>query len=170
MFLDRDGVLNNPVVRNGKPYPPQTLDALEIMPGAPQAVADLKQAGFVTVIVTNQPDVAKGKQTRDVVDAINARVMAETGVEHLYVCWCIEGDDCDCYKPKPGMLLDAAHDLGLDLACSYMVGDRWRDVGAGQNAGCKTLFIDWGYDEELAFEPDVIVDDIAEAAQYIVNQ
>jgi D-glycero-D-manno-heptose 1,7-bisphosphate phosphatase len=168
VFLDRDGVLNNSVVRDGKPYPPQTLNELEMMPGARKAVFDLQQAGFVTVIVTNQPDAAKGKQTRDVVNAINAHVMSETGVEHLYVCWCVEGDDCNCYKPKPGMLLDAARDHGLDLSRSYMVGDRWRDIGAGINAGCKTLFIDWGYDEKRAFDPDVIVDDIVQAAQYIL--
>lgn len=170
VFLDRDGVLNNSVVRGGKPYPPQTLDELEVMPGAAQAVSQLKAAGFVTVIVTNQPDVAKGKQTRELVDAINHRVMSETGVDYLYVCWCVEGDDCDCYKPKPGMLIDAARDHGLDLAQSYMVGDRWRDVGAGQNAGCKTLFIEWGYDEKLSFQPDIVVDDVAEAAQYIMTQ
>ena len=169
VFLDRDGVLNRSIVRDGKPYPPQTLDALELMPGAVDAVQQLKQAGFVTVIVTNQPDVAKGKQTRDVVDAINTHVMTETGVDHLYVCWCIEGDDCDCYKPKPGMLLDAARDHGLDLSRSFMVGDRWRDVGAGINAGCRTLFIDWGYDERLTFTPNAVVDDIAEAAQYILS-
>jgi D-glycero-D-manno-heptose 1,7-bisphosphate phosphatase len=169
VFLDRDGVLNNSVVRDGKPYPPQNLDELEVMPGAAQAVSQLKAAGFVTVIVTNQPDVAKGKQTREMVDAINHHVMAETGVDHLYVCWCVEGDDCDCYKPKPGMLLAAARDHGLDLSRSYMVGDRWRDVGAGQNAGCKTLFIDWGYDEPLSDVPDAIVAGISEVPALVLS-
>lgn len=169
VFLDRDGVLNRSIVRDGKPYPPQTLDDLEIMPGAADAVATLKQAGFVTVIVTNQPDVAKGTQAKDIVDAINERVMAETGVDHLYVCWCIEGDDCNCYKPKPGMLIDAARDHSVDLSRSFMVGDRWRDVGAGQKAGCTTLFIDWRYEEKLSYKPDVIVDDLVEAAQYILQ-
>lgn len=167
VFLDRDGVLNRSVVRDGKPYPPQTLDELEVMPGAADAVRQLKQAGFVTVIVTNQPDVAKGTQTRDVVDAINARVMTETGVEHLYVCWCVEGDDCDCYKPKPGMLLEAAKALGLDLSMSFMVGDRWRDVGAGVNAGCRTIFINYDYSESMQHEPDREVDAIADVPAVI---
>ena len=139
------------------------------MPGAAEAVQQLKQAGFVTVIVTNQPDVAKGTQTRDVVDAINTHVMTETGVDHLYVCWCIEGDDCDCYKPKPGMLMDAARDHGLDLARSFMVGDRWRDVGAGINAGCTSVLVNCNYAEPMCYDPTHTVEDISGAVRCILD-
>lgn len=170
VFLDRDGVLNRAVVRDGRPYPPQDLGSVEILPGVPEAIRKLKAAGFVTVMVTNQPDVAKGTQRREVVDAINSFVAETLGIEDVRVCWCIEGDDCDCYKPKPAMILEAAAELSLDLSKSYMVGDRWRDVGAGINAGCMTIFIDYKYDETGPFVPDWTVGSLAEAADIIINR
>ncbi|MDA8637332.1 HAD-IIIA family hydrolase [Rhodospirillales bacterium] len=169
VFLDRDGVLNSAVVREGKPYPPQNLADVEITRNAQESVQRIRDAGFVTVIVTNQPDVAKGIQTRDVVDAINNHVMQETGVEHLRVCWCLEGGECDCYKPKPGMLVDAARELHLDLSQSFMVGDRWRDVGAGINAGCTTVLIERGYQEQRPFTPDFQCSNLSEATDYILK-
>lgn len=169
VFLDRDGVLNRSVVRGGRPYPPDSLEETEIMPGAPDAVGRLKGAGYVTVMVTNQPDVAKGKQTRDVVEAINGFVSRATGLDAVKVCWCLETEECDCYKPRPGMLLEAAEELSLDLSASYMIGDRWRDVGAGVNAGCRTIFIDLGYDESGPFQPDAVVASVGEAADLILE-
>lgn len=169
VFLDRDGVLNEAVVRNGKPYPPDDLRSTVVYPEAAPNISRLRRAGFVTVVVTNQPDVAKGIQSKEVVDAINAYVSQQTGVDALRVCWCLEGDDCDCYKPKPGMLLKAAGEMNLDLAKSFMVGDRWRDIGAGSNAGCKTVFVDRGYGEELSIVPDVIVRSLSEAVDSILN-
>ena len=169
MFLDRDGVLNEAVVRNGKPFPPDSLASTTIYTDAAPSVARLRHAGFLTVVVTNQPDVAKGVQSKDAVEAINAYVSELTGVDALKVCWCLEGDDCDCYKPKPGMLLNAAEEMNIELAKSYMIGDRWRDVGAGANAGCRTIFIDRGYTEELSIIPDVTVTTLSEAVDSILN-
>ncbi len=168
VFLDRDGVLNRAVVRDGKPYPPALLADVEIMPGAPEAVARLKGAGFLTVMVTNQPDPAKGLQRRSVAEAINDYVARTVGVDVVKVCWCLEGDGCDCYKPKPGMLLEAASEYGIDLAASYMIGDRWRDVGAGKNAGCRTIFIDHGYDERRPCVADWVVADLAAADKVVL--
>ena len=168
VFIDRDGVLNRAVVRGGKPYPPALLADVEIMPGAPEAVARLKGAGFLTVMVTNQPDPAKGLQRRSVAEAINDYVARTVDIDVVKVCWCLEGDDCDCYKPKPGMLLEAASEYGIDLAASYIIGDRWRDVGAGKNAGCRTILIDCGYDEAAAVSPDSTAQSIVEGAYMVL--
>jgi D-glycero-D-manno-heptose 1,7-bisphosphate phosphatase len=147
VFLDRDGVINAAVVRDGKPYPPASVEAVEILPGVADALAALKRAGYMLVVVTNQPDVARGTQTRAAVDAIHARLRAELPLDAVYVCPHDDADACHCRKPKPGLLLDAARDLDIDLAHSYMVGDRWRDIDAGIAAGCTTIWIDRGYAE-----------------------
>ena len=165
VFLDRDGTINRAFVRGGKPYPPPTLEAFEYLPGAVDAICALKGAGFAIIVVTNQPDVARGRQSRAAVDAMHQRLLAETSVDQVYACFEEDSPACHCYKPKPGMLLDAARDHGLDLAGSFMVGDRWRDVGAGINAGCKTVFIDHGYAEPMDLKPDLVVASLAAAVE-----
>jgi D-glycero-D-manno-heptose 1,7-bisphosphate phosphatase len=168
VFLDRDGVLNRAFVRAGKPYPPATLEEFELLPGVEAAARRLKGEGFALVVATNQPDVAKGLQRREVVDAMHDRLRRALPLDAIKVCWCVEGPGCGCYKPEPGLLLDAAGELGLDLARSFMVGDRWRDVGAGRRAGCFTILIDRGYDEPLTETPDAVCADLAEAADVIL--
>lgn len=168
VFLDRDGVLNRALVRGGKPYPPQTLQEFEILPEVESATRRLKEEGFALVVATNQPDVAKGTQRREVIEAMHERLRERLPLDAVKVCWCEEAPGCACYKPKPGMLLEAAAELGLDLARSFMVGDRWRDVGAGRKAGCFTIFIDRGYDEKLIEAPDAVCRDLAEAVGVIL--
>ncbi len=174
VFLDRDGVLNRAVVRAGKPYPPAGLADFELLPGVEDAAAALRAAGFLLVVVTNQPDVTTGVQRREVVEAMHARLRAAGLCDDIRVCYHTDADGCACRKPRPGMLLDAARDLGIDLARSYMVGDRWRDVGAGRAAGCRTCFIDYGYAETPAglrdCPPDAVVDSLAEAARRILRE
>lgn len=170
VFLDRDGVINRAVVRDGKPYPPQTVEALEILPGVADALASLREAGFRLVVVTNQPDVARGTQSREVIEAMHARLMAELPLDECRVCLHDSGDGCRCRKPRPGMLEDAAREAGIDLTASYMVGDRWRDVDAGRAAGCTTIFINYGYDERQPERPDQTVSTLAEAAAWILRR
>ena len=169
VFLDRDGVLNECRVVDGKPYPPESIDSFRILPGAAEACAKLKQAGFALVVVTNQPDVGRGTQTMDAVEAMHDILRANLPLDAVYVCTHGSDSECDCRKPKPGMLIRAADDLGIDLASSFMVGDRWRDVDCGYAAGCQTVFIDYGYDERLRREPNAIVVDIAQAAEYVLG-
>lgn len=168
VFLDRDGVLNRAVVRDGKPFPPQTLDDFEILEGIEGALHRLKGAGFVLVVATNQPDVAKGTQRREIVEAMHDRLRATLPIDAIKVCWCLEGPQCDCYKPKPGLLLEAARELDIDLPRSFMVGDRWRDVGAGAAAGCFTIFLDRGYAEPLVARPDSTCRSLEEATGVIL--
>jgi D-glycero-D-manno-heptose 1,7-bisphosphate phosphatase len=170
VFLDRDGVINKALVRGGKPYPPDSLEDLEILPGVAEALARLRAAGFINVIVTNQPDVATGKQRRETVEAMHAYLLSRLPVDAIKVCYHIDADYCACRKPKPGMLLEAAAELGIDLAASFMVGDRWRDVAAGQAADCECFFLDCGYGEQRPEKPFVAVKSLAEAAGFIVNK
>lgn len=147
VFVDRDGVLNAAVVENGRPHPPPSAAELELLPGVRERIAELKGLGFLVVCVTNQPDVARGTATQAAVDAINERVRAQMQLDELLVCCHDDGDRCDCRKPRPGLLLQAAARLGIDLGGSYMVGDRWKDIACGTAAGCATVFVDYGYDE-----------------------
>jgi transaldolase len=170
VFLDRDGVLNRTVLRDGRPEPPWSLDELEIIPDVPAALARLKAAGFRLVMVTNQPDVSRGRQTRAGVEAVNAALQARLPLDEIRVCYHDDAQACACRKPAPGMLLDAARDAGLDLAACFMIGDRWRDVAAGQRAGCPSLFIDYGYAEPRPAGPYTTVRSLTEAVNHILGE
>jgi D-glycero-D-manno-heptose 1,7-bisphosphate phosphatase len=170
VFLDRDGVLNRAEVRDGRPYPPSTPDAVEVLDGVVDACRVLRDDGWLLVVVTNQPDIARGATTSADVAAINSAVVADLAVTEVVVCPHDDADACTCRKPLPGMLVDAAHRLGVDLASSVMVGDRWRDIEAGERAGTTTVFIDHGYDERRPDHPDHVVASLAEAATIIVRE
>jgi len=170
VFLDRDGVINRPLIRDGKPYPPVTLDEFEILPGVPDACELLKKLGFLLVIATNQPDVGRGTLSREAVETIHARLSKQLPIDAIFTCFHAGeayGQICDCRKPRPGMLLQAAAELQIDLAKSFMIGDRWRDVDCGFNAGSKTIFIDWGYQETLKRQPAYRVGNLLEATELI---
>jgi D-glycero-D-manno-heptose 1,7-bisphosphate phosphatase len=168
VFLDRDGVVNRAVVRDGKPYPPDSLAELEILPGVPDALERLRAAGFLNVIVTNQPDVATGTQRREVVEAMHARLLATLAIDAVKVCYHVAADNCACRKPKPGMLQEAAAELGIDLTASFLVGDRWRDIGAAHAAGCKAYFVERDYKEKWPDKPYVAVKSLSEAVRLIL--
>lgn len=166
-FLDRDGVLNQAIVRDGRPYAPHHLEDFLILPEAAEAVRRLKAAGYVVIVATNQKDVGEGLMARETLDAMHARLRQVVPVDDIRVCTCV--DECPCYKPKPGMLLEAALDWNIDLSASVMIGDRWRDIGAGHNAGCRTIFIDRGYAEALRHTPDMVASDLADAVDKLLD-
>jgi transaldolase len=167
VFLDRDGVINRAVVRKGRPFAPASLDELEILPGVPEALDRLKRAGLPIIVVTNQPDVARGKQRLEVVEAINAKLKAQLPIDEIRVCYHDDVDNCDCRKPKPGLLTRPPL---YDLPRSVMVGDRWRDIDAGKNAGIgMTVLVDYQYDEALRSEPDVRVESLDDAVPKILT-
>jgi D-glycero-D-manno-heptose 1,7-bisphosphate phosphatase len=169
VFLDRDGVINRAVVQNGKPFPPRSVAEVEVLPDAKDALLRLRDAGYVLIVVTNQPDVARGTQTQNQVEAINARLAAELAIDEFMVCYHDDAEGCACRKPNPGGLLEAAERHQVDLNRSYIVGDRWRDVEAGQRAGCTPFFIDYGYSEREPQQPFLRVRSLAEAAEQIVT-
>lgn len=169
VFLDRDGVLNETAVRGGRPHPPSSVRDLRVLPGVPETCTRLRRAGFLLVVVTNQPDITRGNTDPRTVNAINASLRRQVPLDALYLCPHDDADGCACRKPRPGLLVQAASDLDLDLARSYMVGDRWRDIEAGQSAGCRTIFVDRGYDEKKPVAPDAVVASLPDAETWITN-
>jgi D-glycero-D-manno-heptose 1,7-bisphosphate phosphatase len=171
VFLDRDGVINRALVRDGKPYPPSSQAEFEILPGVAEACAKLKQAGFLLVVATNQPDVGRGTVSQELVESLHEHMRRTLPLDRVEVCYHPGKSDseCDCRKPKPGMLLQAARELNIDLQRSFMVGDRWRDIDCGHAAGCTTILVDYNYDEPLRQRPDHRVKSLAESADVILG-
>ncbi len=171
VFLDRDGVINYSVVRDGKPYPPDTLEDFRFYEDVEESLTKLKSLGYLLIIVTNQPDVATGKQTRETVETMHQIITLKLPIDLIKVCYEIDSPECRCYKPKPGMLLEAANEMNIDLAQSYMIGDRWRDIGAGKNAGCKgSILIERDYTEKNPYIADFICKSLLESSNFIVMQ
>jgi D-glycero-D-manno-heptose 1,7-bisphosphate phosphatase len=171
VFLDRDGVINRALVRQGKPYPASSLEEFEILPGVAEACVKLKAAGFLLVVATNQPDVGRGTLARDAVEAIHGFMQKRLSLDRVEVCYHAgKGEsECECRKPRPGMLLRAAKELRIDLKKSWMVGDRWRDIDCGHAVGCRTILIDRGYAEALRQMPDYRTASLPQAAQIILD-
>jgi D-glycero-D-manno-heptose 1,7-bisphosphate phosphatase len=172
VFLDRDGTLNAAVVRAGNPYPPASVNEFVLLPGVTEGCARLKAAGYVLVVATNQPDVGRGMQSQAAVEAIHAMLVELLPIDRVEVSYDSGREDppSPFRKPAPGMLWRAAKELGIDLTRSWMVGDRWRDIDCGKNAGCRTVFIDGGYAEKLQSPPDFTVRSFADAATIILAQ
>jgi D-glycero-D-manno-heptose 1,7-bisphosphate phosphatase len=170
IFLDRDGVLNRAIVVQGRPHPPATLAEFEVLPGVVEACAELRRAGFLLIVVTNQPDVARGIQRWEVVEAMNAALLADVPLDDIRVCYHDDQDQCVCRKPLPGLLVQAAREWQIDLSASYMVGDRWKDIETGRKAGCRTILIDCNYREPMLSAPDHHVRSLAEAPHWILSQ
>ncbi len=170
VFLDRDGIINRALVRDGKPYPPARLNDLEILPGSITSLSRLADFGYVLIGVTNQPDVSRGTQSREMVESFNALIQSRLPVREIFVCYHDNVDNCDCRKPKPGLILQATDKYGLDLSSSWMVGDRWKDIAAGQAVGLKTIFVDYHYAETYeGTSADFTVEDTVHLADIILK-
>ena len=168
IFLDRDGVLNDAIIRDGKPYPPETLSELTIPDGVQTALNALKSLGFLLIGATNQPDVARGITSRRTVEAINEKLIKTLNLNEIRVCYHDDSDRCACRKPFPGLLLEAAHAHDIDLTASFMIGDRWKDIEAGIEAGCKTIWIRCDYNEKKPpRSPNFIATSLLLAADWI---
>lgn len=147
VFLDRDGILNRAIVRDGKPHPPSRLNDLKILPGSITSLLQLSGLGYILIGVTNQPDVARGTRSRELIESLNAIIQTRLPIREIFVCYHDDSDNCNCRKPKPGLILQAVDKYDLDLSHSWMVGDRWKDIAAGQAVGLKTIFVDYQYAE-----------------------
>jgi len=170
VFLDRDGVLNHTEVRDGKPHAPTRFEDFDILPGTLEALSALKKIGFTLAVVTNQPDVGNGKVEKKIVEQMNTELLSKLPIDIVKICYHAQTDGCDCRKPKPGMIVEAAADLHADVSNSYMIGDRWSDISAGKAAGCTTVFIDNNYAEKIVDQPDVIVSSLTAAVDTIISQ
>ena len=170
VFLDRDGVINKAHMVDGKPYPPRNLDELELIPGVDHAILQLRDHDYFCIVITNQPDVARGKTSRETVESINQFLIQNLAIHEIISCYHDDHENCGCRKPKPGSLLKAALKYNVDLNKSFMVGDRWRDIEAGENAGCKTFFIDYQYNEKQPQNPTYKVASLTDVVNIILNE
>lgn len=169
VFLDRDGVVNRAIVRDGKPYPPHRLSELRILPGVREACRRLREAGYLLILVTNQPDIARGTADEGEVSAMHALLRRYLRLDAIKVCPHDDAAHCACRKPEPGLLVEAAREWNIDLAASFFVGDRWRDIEAGQRAGCCPVFIDYGYRERRPDPPFFAASSLRKAAEYVLE-
>jgi D-glycero-D-manno-heptose 1,7-bisphosphate phosphatase len=169
VFLDRDGVINHAVVRDGKPYPPATLAEFNVVAEAYVGLRQLQDAGFLLIVVTNQPDVARGTQAREVVESFHGLLASQLPITAFYTCYHDDADQCLCRKPAPGLLLEAAAQLGVDLSSSFLIGDRWKDIEAGLQAGVTTVFLDFKYAEQERSQPHYRVNSLQEATNLILT-
>jgi D-glycero-D-manno-heptose 1,7-bisphosphate phosphatase len=171
VFLDRDGVINEAITRDGKPYPPGGIHETIIVADAPGSMARLKERGFLLIVITNQPDVRRGTVTHEAVEGIHGFLSSNLPLDDFFVCYHDDRDGCDCRKPLPGLLTRAAAKHQIDVKQSYLIGDRWRDIEAGGAAGCRTVLIDYHYNEKAATHtPDAIVASLSEAVDWILKQ
>ena len=162
-FLDRDGVINRSIIIDGKPQPPSVVSEVQILDGVIEAIKIIEKFDFVPVVITNQPDIARGVTTLSEVETINSFISLQTGIKHFYICPHDDSDKCDCRKPNPGLILHAVLDLDLDLKSSFLVGDRWKDIETGQALGIETYFIDYSYSERAPNFPFTKVVSLLEA-------
>ncbi|MBI5532909.1 MAG: HAD family hydrolase [Deltaproteobacteria bacterium] len=169
VFLDRDGVVLRAVVRQGLPYAPSPSE-VELLPGVKEAVRRLRAAGYRMIVVTNQPDVKRGRLRREDVDWIHAWIKEQLPeIDEVRACFHDDDDHCNCRKPEPGMILQGRAGLMNRSRC-FMVGDRWRDMEAGRRAGCTTIFVDQGYSEPAPAGFDRKVCSLMEACEWILSR
>ena len=170
VFLDRDGVLNQAIIYNNKPYPPKNISELHITQGISELLAKLKNKNYLLIVITNQPDVARGEISKSWVEEVNQILKKALPLDGFRVCYHDDVDRCLCRKPLPGAILAVAKEFDIDLSQSYFIGDRWKDISAGFAAGCKTIFIDYKYDEKLIDAPDFVVTDISQIEDIILGE
>ena len=174
VFLDRDGVINRVAVRDGVPHPPSHVEEFELYEDVPDGCARLKAAKFLLVVVTNQPDVGRGTQSREAVEAMTLKMQSALPIlDRTEICYHAGeryGEPCTCRKPRPGLILRAAVELNIDPKRSYLIGDRWRDVDCARAAGCRAIFIQRGYREALRESPDFTVVNFTEAVNVVLRE
>jgi D-glycero-D-manno-heptose 1,7-bisphosphate phosphatase len=169
VFLDRDGVVNKTKLVDGCPVPPNCVEEVEILEGVVEAISMLMDNNYLVVVITNQPDVARGRVNQSQVDEINSLIGKTLEIDHIYTCPHDDNDFCECRKPAPGLIKRAASELGIDISKSFFVGDRWKDISASHNAGCQAFFIDYSYPEQQPQMPFTRVFSLIEAAKLIVR-
>lgn len=168
VFLDRDGVLNDVLIRNGKPYAPLCLEELSINKEAYSALSQLKEEGFLLIVVTNQPDVSRGVALLDNVESIHQKLCAELPLDDIKVCYHDDKDQCCCRKPKPGLIQQAAKEHSIMLKNSFMIGDRWKDILSANAAPCKSIWLKSNYLERHPETMDYTANNLSEAAEWII--
>ena len=167
VFLDRDGVINKTIIEGGLPTSPNSLDELEILPSVKESILRLKKLNFICLLVTNQPNVTREKIDKSTVIKMNNFLKKKIQLDDIFVCYHDDKDNCNCRKPKPGLLLLAGKKWNVDFKKSFMIGDRWRDIQAGEKVGCKTIYLDYNYKDIKPKNPDFVTDKLLNAVYLI---
>ena len=170
VFLDRDGVLSKTRIKKGKSFAVKKLKDFKLFYGSEESVKKLKLAGFMVIVVTNQPDVGKKIISRIVLKKMHDRLKKKTKVDAIYSCTHSQDDNCFCRKPKPGMILNAAKKHNINLKKSFMVGDRSSDILAGKKANCRSIFLDKKYFEKKPKVQEATFNNLVQATNYILKQ
>lgn len=168
VFLDRDGVINEVVFRDRKPVSPRTIEEFRFCEGVAEALQRLSVAGLRLLVVSNQPDIARGLLASSVLQSMNDRIVASLPVEHVLVCPHDDADNCACRKPKPGLLYELAASGGIDLSRSFLIGDSWKDIQAGQRAGCRTILLRRPYNKDV--DAQFVTDTLSQAVDLILGE
>ena len=167
VFLDRDGVINKVIIKDGKAYSPRDFSEFEFIENIAEQIKKIKGAGYYIIVVTNQPDIARGEMDISELNKMTKSIKANLSVDEISICPHDDIDNCNCRKPKPGMLVDAAKRFEIDLTTSFLIGDGWKDMEAAKNAGCMGILIDTLYNKGVdCFRR---VQDIREAVNIILN-
>lgn len=167
VFLDRDGVLNYPIIRNRKPYSPRKISEFKLLPDSIDSVNRICELGYLTIIITNQPDIATGKLSLSLLKKFHNILFTKMRITDIFYCPHQESENCLCRKPKTAMIDRASIKYNIDLKQSFVIGDRWRDIDCGIKSGCKTIFIDYNYNEKLKKSPHAIVSNLSSGVELI---
>lgn len=168
VFLDRDGVINKAIIKDGKVYSPRYFSEFEFVENVTKQIKKLKDAGYLVVVVTNQPDIVRGSMDISELKKMTKSIRECLAIDEILVCMHDDIDNCTCRKPKPGMLFDAAKRHNIDLNRSFLIGDGWKDMEAAINAGCKGILIDNCYNNPI--DCSRRVKDLAGAVDIILNE
>lgn len=169
VFLDRDGVIVVPEFSNGRSYAPKTLKDFSYFPGTKETLSRLHKAGYLLIVITNQPDVGNGITKRSVVEAMHNKIREELPIDHIEVCYHTRQDNCDCRKPKPGMLLNSLKKFNIAMDHSFLIGDRYSDIEAGKNVNLKTIFINYHYEEPMTTKPHYTCENLTQGVEIIFD-
>jgi D-glycero-D-manno-heptose 1,7-bisphosphate phosphatase len=169
VFWDRDGVINYPVIINNVSHPPDCVEHLRLVFGIRQLMDKICKMGFLNIVFTNQPDWKRKLQTKEDIEKINNAIIEYLPLDDLFTCFHDNYDNCECRKPKPGMLLEAQKKYSIDFSHSWVVGDMPTDIEAGKAVGCKTILVDNGFKFSKPCSPDYIVKSIEEIEDIIYN-
>jgi len=167
IFLDRDGVINKAILKEGKPSSPKRFERFEFLEGVREVLEKFRREGFLNIIITNQPDIKRGLMKWETLEKMHRLIKEDLPIDDIFVCPHDDIDSCQCRKPRSGMLLEAAKRWDIDLKGSFLVGDQSKDMEAGKNAGCITIIIDYLYNREA--EPDFRVNDLQSAMKIVLN-
>jgi len=167
IFLDRDGVINKVFLSNGKPFSPRRFSEFELFPEVENALSSFKEVGFLNIVITNQPDIARGFLKWKELEKMHFLVRERLPIDDILICPHSDEDNCLCRKPKPWMLLVAAKKWNISLKEFFFIGDTWKDTMAGKKAGCKTILIDAPYNQGV--DCNYRVKDLSKAVEIIIN-